>query len=199
MSTAESHAEPAPEPAKTHEPAPKDDATARKKRAARRARKAKGILAHPLLLLLVGAMLSNLLIPEWNRRSEVHQRELAVKVEVSTRVNEAVVAMVTATQAALVGARGQSPEEFDRAYMTWQVRRAVIASEFATYGQGTTLARDWEALATAVDDAYASAGLHDPARRAESFRTWGARRATLDQKRDALLRDLLRARLAPFR
>ena len=198
MSDAEPHAEPAAEPTKTQEPAPTHDASARKRRAARRAKKAQGILAHPLLLLLVGALLSNLLIPEWNRRSEVHQRELTVKVEVSTRINEAVVAMVTATQAALVGARGQSPEEFDRAYMAWQVRRAVIASELATYGQGTTLVRDWEALATAVDDAYASAGLHDPARRAESYRTWGARRATLDQKRNALLRDLLRARLAPF-
>ena len=169
------------------------------KKPATRAERVLAILAHPFALLLTGAILSNLLIPEWNRRSEVHQRELTVKTDLSTRINEAVVTMLTATQAAAMGARGQSQEDFDRAFMTWQVRRAVLATDVTTYADGSSLPRAWEALADGVEEAYGSVGVSDPALRRANLLGWGARRAALDRQRNELLRRLMGARLTPFR
>jgi hypothetical protein len=117
------------------------------------------VLAHPLMLLLLGAALSGLLVP-WVARGWQDQRKaLEVKAALAERLTAAVVEIATAVQFVLVGAASQSQEEFDKAYRTWQLEKSVLTSLLGAYFRDGAVTAAWthcRALTTAY---YVQAGI----------------------------------------
>jgi hypothetical protein len=116
--------------------------------------KFKGMLAHPLTLLIVGALLSSLLIPSWTKQWQDRQSELQVKIDLIERIDNASTEMIMAVQFALLGAEGQSQADYDRAYRQWEIDRRLIESELQAYYPEEGLAKDWARISSGVTDLY---------------------------------------------
>ena len=98
-------------------------------------------LAHPLVLLVVGALTSSVLVPFITSRWQNHQKELELKTALVERVNQSTTAFLMSIQFAEMGARSQTQEDFDRAYRDWEMARAVIGSNLERTSQGLPLRR----------------------------------------------------------
>jgi hypothetical protein len=118
-------------------------------------------LAHPLVLLVVGAVFSSLVIPVFTRRWQNHQKELELKTGLVTEITQVVTSLVMSVQFAEMRAKSQSQEDFDAAYREWETGSAVIASKLRGYFPGTALAHDWGDLARLTTNFYALTGMGD--------------------------------------
>ena len=116
-------------------------------------------LAHPLLLFILGALITNYLIPRLTRRWQDHQRELDIKIGLVERISESVTAMVMAVQFAMVGAKSQTQEEFDQAFLDWEIKRATIGSNLRAYFPKTNIGPDWDNYSELVTDFYTLTGI----------------------------------------
>jgi len=85
-------------------------------------------LAHPLLLLIIGALISALIVPWLTQRWQNHQKKLELKSDLVSQISESVVNMVMAVLYAVLGAKSLTPEKYDEAFHDWQTRQAVIGS-----------------------------------------------------------------------
>lgn len=126
-------------------------------------------LSHPLVLLIVGALISSYLIPALTRGWQDHQKELEIKIGLVDQVNEAILGIAMATQFAEVGAKSQTQEDFDKAYLEWEVKAAKIGSRIRGYlPEG--IYSDWHTYVGVVTDFYALTGILDEAKRKEILR-----------------------------
>jgi hypothetical protein len=116
--------------------------------------KLRGVLAHPLTLLVVGALLSSLLIPSWTKQWQDRQSELQVKVDLVDRVDNSVTGMIMSVQFAILGAESQSQADYDRAYRQWEVDRRLIGAQLRAYYPEESLAEDWEELSEEITGLY---------------------------------------------
>ena len=87
------------------------------------------LLAHPLTLLLVTAVVSGLLVPRLTQQWQDHQQQLDTRRDFAARVSRTVGEIFVATQLVQVGTEYQSQEEFDAAYVRWEVESAVVSVE----------------------------------------------------------------------
>ena len=117
--------------------------------------KLKRMLAHPLTLLIVGALLSSLLIPSWTKQWQDRQSELQVKIDLIDQLNNSVTEMVMSVQFAILGAEGQSQADYDRAYRQWEIDSRLIGSQLQAYYSNEPLAKDWDQLSKGITDLYA--------------------------------------------
>lgn len=127
------------------------------------------LLAHPLFLLVAGALLTGLLLPYVTRQWETRRKELEIKTDLVTDICEATMGLVAATQVVhygSVGGRGMSQEDFNDSYETWMVRRAVIGARlqayFSTSADSTpSIPDEWERFSHVVERFYALEGVPD--------------------------------------
>jgi hypothetical protein len=70
-----------------------------------------GLLVHPLLLLIVGALLSSWLIPSITQRWQNHQKELEIKTNLASQISESVTGITMAVQFAPLEAAEQTQQE----------------------------------------------------------------------------------------
>lgn len=73
-------------------------------------------LQHPLTLLLIGAILSSYLIPNWTRQWQNQQTELNTKVELINSIDKSSTQMIMAVQYAVLGTKSQSQSDYDSAF-----------------------------------------------------------------------------------
>jgi hypothetical protein len=91
-----------------------------------------GVLSHPLLTLVVGAVLTSLLIPSLTRQWQDHQKELEVKTTMVTDINEATALVLGKAMAFGTGRyAGEESEtdlqfEYNKGYQEWSVQSAEI-------------------------------------------------------------------------
>lgn len=131
--------------------------------------------AHPLTVLIVGAILTGLLVPAITRRWQNRQKELEVKVELISELSEAIMQIVMAVQVVRVRAElprsamsdENSPErdedvkafqEMNKAYRTWEVRSAVLGTRLEAFFSGTAIPADWTSFSDIVTRFYALEG-----------------------------------------
>ena len=117
--------------------------------------KLRGVPAHPLTLLIVGALLSSLLIPSWTKQWQDRQSELQVKIDLIDQLNNSVTEMVMSVQFAILGAEGQSQADYDRAYRQWEIDSRLVGSQLQAYYPTEPLAKDWDRLSREITDLYA--------------------------------------------
>ena len=124
-------------------------------------------ILQPFLLLIATALISNYLIPKITRRWQDHQKELELKTGFVSEISEIVVGIIMAVQFAEVGAASQTQEQFDQAYRTWEVKKAIIGSKIRGYFPNTTLGKDWDEFSEIVSEVYALSGTTDEVFRQE--------------------------------
>jgi len=125
------------------------------------------LLAHPLLLLILSAIISRYLIPTLTRRWQDHEKELEIKIDLTGQISEEVTRMIMAVQLAEVGTKSQTQEDFDKAYQNFEVNSAVMGSRLRAYFPQTCIGPDWDKYSELVIHFYALTGTRAPARREE--------------------------------
>jgi hypothetical protein len=125
------------------------------------------VAAHPLTLLLVGAALTNYLIPRLTSRWQDRQNEVQLKTALVSEISDASLDMLISVQYAEMGAASQTTDDYDNANRRWETARMRIAARLQGYFQDEPLQAQWRALAEVISSAYALSGTHDP-----GFREW---------------------------
>jgi hypothetical protein len=87
------------------------------------------VLSHPLLLLIVGALLTSLLIPNFTRRWQDHQRQLDLQDQLTSTISRSATKYILAVQ------RARNDPSYDErpALETWGVESVVIDSRLHAY------------------------------------------------------------------
>jgi len=156
-----------------------------------------GLLVHPLLLLIVGALLSSLLIPSITQRWQNHQKELEIKTNLASQISESVTGIAMAVQFSLLGAAGQTQQEYDKAYRDWEINRAVIGSRLRAYFPNSQLAQDWDEFSESItNEFYAPSGTSDAEQRAQFRQNFVALKREILIKRDEFIRRVLTSRVS---
>jgi hypothetical protein len=139
------------------------------------------VLGHPLLLLLVGAIVSSYLIPALTRSWQNHEKELDLKASLAAEMSEKATDFVMAvqfyklnTQGLDLGAASQAVrrdaakqlDDLNRRYRRWEIDSAVIASRLRAYFADPEISADWRALAATITSFYAIEGETDVGRSA---------------------------------
>jgi hypothetical protein len=127
-------------------------------------------LAHPLTILVFGALLTGLLVPAITRRWQDRQKELELKTELVSALSEVITSIVLAVQFVRLG-RARTPTElmtadvladrqraFDEAYRTWEVQSAVLGTKLQAYFSATRIPKGWTTFSEVVTDFYALEG-----------------------------------------
>ena len=115
-------------------------------------------LSHPLLLLIVGALISTYLIPFLTRRWQNHQKELELKTSLVREINDYLMGMIMKIEFVEMYRVDAPPERFNKAfenmqsyYMDWMVKKEVIGSNIrAFFPKKIEIASEWDHLTNAV-------------------------------------------------
>ncbi len=94
-------------------------------------------LAHPLLLLLVGALvtagITGLVVPSITRGWQNHDTALKIRSDLVARMGTSVSAFLAAAEADAVSTANDRQKDLDRAYREWEVDSAEIDSQMLAY------------------------------------------------------------------
>ena len=118
--------------------------------------KLKEWIAHPLFLLLVGALISSYLIPSWTRRWQDHQKELELKVALIREINDSIMNMIMRIEVVEILAitkqdKEKEYEDMQSYYKKWIVEKEVIGSNIqAFFPDNIQIGRKWTDLTTIV-------------------------------------------------
>lgn len=123
------------------------------------------LLAHPLTLLLVTAVVSGLLVPRLTQQWQDHQQEVAIRRDFAARVSRTVAEIFIATQLAQGGAKSQTQAAFDAAYVKWEVESAVLGAELRAYYRAESLHRNWARCTQLTTAYYVQVGIPDATQR----------------------------------
>jgi hypothetical protein len=107
-----------------------------------------------MVLLLVGALITSILVPTFQRQSERRQREHDLKDQLALRINDAVSPFLAAT---LSNGFARSPggsHAYDSAYERWTTDSSAILTEMTTYFPGDPVGDDWRRLQFGVQWLY---------------------------------------------
>ena len=122
----------------------------------------RGWLSHPLLLLLVGALISNYLIPGLTRQWQINEKALEIKTSLVNRISTSVAGVVTTAQLGEIRATSQTQQEYDDAFRIWETERGVIGSQIEAYFPGTQIGSEWDTYSGLLTEVYALAGTDAP-------------------------------------
>jgi hypothetical protein len=124
-------------------------------------------LLFPLAVLLTGAAVTGLLIPELTRRRDDYRKALEVKTGLVSEISQTVMDFMIAMQFAVVGAVSQEQKEYDEAYKTWEVRSAVLGTNLEAFFAHSQVPDDWETLEGHLRRLYGLTGIGDWVEREE--------------------------------
>lgn len=127
------------------------------------------ILAHPLVLLIVGAWLSGLLIPRLTQGWQDREKALEIRTQLVSAMSEDATHMMTSIQEVRRHPRATIDRDaFSRGFTQWSADSAVIGAKIQAYFPRTTLPADWGNLSGAIGEFYAiQMGQIDGARQSE--------------------------------
>jgi hypothetical protein len=114
------------------------------------------ILAHPLVLLIVGAWISGLMIPRITQGWQDREKALEIRTQLVSAMSEDATTMMTSIQEVRRHPRATVDRDaFSREFTQWTARSAVIGAKVQAYFPSTTLPADWNNLSGAIGDFYA--------------------------------------------
>lgn len=183
-----------------------------------------GALDHPLIVLLVGAVVTGLLVPAVTRRWQDRQKELELKTGLVSELSESIMEIVMAVQFhhMTAGRCGQGDDannlmqELNQAYRTWEVRSAVIATKLRSYFPATTVPDEWTQFSETITLFYALEGTEGGDKQELMLRIkdkllgllgpgsvtgegWGHLRSAILKEKDKLIQNILRSPVAVLR
>jgi hypothetical protein len=102
-------------------------------------------LSNPLLLLVVGAVISGLLIPYITAQWQNHEKELELKTNLVSRISEAVSSALTSAQFSAANRTEQAA--YQQAYYEWEATHSAISSYLRAYFPNTSIGEEWDEYA----------------------------------------------------
>jgi hypothetical protein len=128
------------------------------------ARRDWGWLRHPLVLTLVGAILSVLIVPAFTRQWQDRQKERELKRALVADIGASVTEALKTSQFVNLNLFGRAAGEpasgreqqrvFNESQIEWEIQSARIGSQLRAYFPGTGLGRDWQEYSETVTKAY---------------------------------------------
>ena len=168
-------------------------------------------LRHPLIVALVGIIITGLLVPYFARRWQNQQKALEVRVGLVTDMSECAMGLIARVQGVLRLTRdshlseeqqGKPPDELRAARKrlraareAFEVREAVVGTKLEVYFVDSDIPSRWDTLARELADLADLEGLEDPVGEAEhraALRDDLLLDGLLDRKA-VLIKDVLRA------
>ena len=115
-------------------------------------------LQHPLLLLIVGGIITGLLLPYITTQWQNHQKELELKTDLVSEISDSIASVLTKTQVKKAVA-STTYDEFYDAYKNWESSRAIIKSKLSAYYPNSDLPSLWHNYSLILTDfAFLSVG-----------------------------------------
>lgn len=123
------------------------------------------IATHPLVVLIVGAILSSLIIPKITKRWQDHQKELEIKIELIKKISEIIMKEVMSVQfmKIQIGQMDIDSEEFRKKwestnedYRQLEIQAAIIESQLIAYFHNNKdIKQTWKNLKDNLTNFYA--------------------------------------------
>jgi len=125
----------------------------------------KEILSNPLLLLIVGGLVTGLLIPYITTQWQNYEKELEIKTNLVSKISEYATRMLMAIQFVEVsqsqGINGSlTNEEYDNEYRDWKINSDIMQSQINAYFPNIDSDNHWKKFSNAVEYLYALSGVH---------------------------------------
>jgi hypothetical protein len=114
----------------------------------------RAVSAHPLLLLVVGALLTTLLIPRCTRDWQRYEKELDLKSDLVGRISTSSGRFIIAVRDASDPFTRYSPTYDQDLLDRWQINGEEIASELQLYFPGSELSTRWLQFVEMLKDCY---------------------------------------------
>lgn len=115
--------------------------------------------------MLIGAAVSNYLIPSLTRQWQTHQKELETKTALIRQISEDVTGIIIVAQLTEGGAATQTQEQYNKALRDWEIERAMIGSQFRAYFPQTKIEADWKSFSDTMSEVYALSETYNSADR----------------------------------
>ncbi len=117
------------------------------------------IMSHPFLLLMVGAIVSSIIIPNFTRQWQDNEKQLELKTALADDINKAVSDSVVSTR--LVDRFNE--KDFDDSFRSWQISKEMIGSKIEAYFSDDSIRQNWDNLSSAAEEySYYIAGYKFP-------------------------------------
>ena len=97
--------------------------------------KVKKASSNPLLLLIIGVIVSHLIIPFYTRQWQDHQKDLELKTELADQINKAITNAVQIAQYNInseISKQTDWNEKWHNTYIDWKISNEVIGSRINT-------------------------------------------------------------------
>ena len=108
-------------------------------------------LGHPLMLLIIGAIISSLIIPYYTRQWQDYQKELELKTDIAGEISKAISnIIITARLVQNPGFTNQM--DFGSASVNWEISKAFIGSKIQSYFPNPQIRQDWKNLSNALTE-----------------------------------------------
>jgi hypothetical protein len=166
--------------------------------------------SHPLVLLIVGAIISSILIPWFTRGWQNYQQELEIKKELVGDISEAVMKLVMEVQSFEIQLKNETlsgnlsalkPQrekfnllfsELNEDYREWEVSSAVIGSQLRAYFRDSEIAPKWGIFSQNLTRFYADTQTdYEDALYGSANESWRDERERLLKEKDELIRIIL--------
>jgi hypothetical protein len=124
----------------------------------------KEILSNPLLLLVVGGIITGLLIPYITTQWQNHQIELQIKTTILGKISQALAALLVARENMDIYNEGtrisnNTPDLYQKQAGDWKISSAGIGSELSAYFPEDQITSKWDRFVNLTTLFYALAGL----------------------------------------
>ena len=132
------------------------------------------VLTHPLILLLVGAVLTGILFPWLSRQSQERKQALDLKTSLVSEMTESVVSLLSRVAAVRVlqswlpssqAKLDAAVDEMNADYFRFRSTGSVIGVKLSAYFPESEVTAEWQELNELVLEVYALEGIHDEDRR----------------------------------
>ena len=118
----------------------------------------KSALSNPMLLLIIGAIISSVIIPYYTRQWQDHQKELELKTNLSDEINKAISDILVSADY-----RISTPSNDTVAVVkNWDISKAMISSKIKAYFSDIHIAQNWDNLSSAISALYNIVGINLP-------------------------------------
>ncbi len=111
--------------------------------------KFKNLFSHPFILLILGAIISSIVIPQYTNQWQNYQKEIELKTNLANDINKAISEVTTSAQ--LVNNPAYvNITNLGSTYKNWEISKTITTSEIATYFTDNHLIQNWNNLSSVV-------------------------------------------------
>lgn len=119
------------------------------------------ILSNPLLLLVVGGIITGLLIPYITNQWQNHQKEFEIRTDLLGRISESLAGLLVVRENVEIDLENNrisndTTNSFVNQFKNWSISNAVIGSQLRAYFPQTPIGQEWDRFVNLTNQFYES-------------------------------------------